>query len=92
MLEVSVDLGTVTVMEGLTEDAVYARLHEGEPGKWLFVREAMGAWVVGVGGCLRKHEVSGGAGCGFASGGESRVKGVGWETPTADASGESQWV
>lgn len=29
MLEVSVDLGTVTVMEGLTEDAVYARLHEG---------------------------------------------------------------
>ena len=23
------DLGTVTVMEGLTEDAVYARLHEG---------------------------------------------------------------
>jgi len=30
VLEVSVDLGTVTVMEGLTEDAVYARLHEGE--------------------------------------------------------------
>ena len=29
VLEVSVDLGTVTVMEGLTEDAVYARLHEG---------------------------------------------------------------
>ena len=23
------DVGTVTVMEGLTEDAVYARLHEG---------------------------------------------------------------
>lgn len=30
VLEVSVDLGTVTVTEGLTEDAVYARLHEGE--------------------------------------------------------------
>jgi hypothetical protein len=30
VVEVSVELQTVTVMEGLTEDAVYARLHEGE--------------------------------------------------------------
>ena len=29
MLEVSVDLQTVSVTEGLTEDAVYARLHDG---------------------------------------------------------------
>lgn len=29
VLEVSVDLQVVQVMEGLTEDAVYARLHEG---------------------------------------------------------------
>lgn len=35
MLEVSADLGTMTVMEGLTEDAVYARLHE---GGWVCVR------------------------------------------------------
>lgn len=41
MLEVSVDLQTVTVMEGLTEDAVYARLHEGE---WV-----VGGWVAGRG-------------------------------------------
>lgn len=29
VLEVSVDLQTVCVMEGLTEDAVYARIYEG---------------------------------------------------------------
>ncbi|PRW39283.1 mitochondrial-targeted muts 1 [Chlorella sorokiniana] len=37
VLEVSVDLGTVTVMEGLTEDAVYARLHEGGLAPPLFL-------------------------------------------------------
>ena len=30
VLEVSVDLQTVCVMEGLTEDAVYARIYDGE--------------------------------------------------------------
>ncbi|KAI3431602.1 hypothetical protein D9Q98_004652 [Chlorella vulgaris] len=37
VLEVSVDLQTVTVMEGLTEDAVYARLHEGGLAPPLFL-------------------------------------------------------
>ncbi|PSC67198.1 mitochondrial-targeted muts 1, partial [Micractinium conductrix] len=37
VLEVSVDLATVSVMEGLTEDAVYARLHEGGLAPPLFL-------------------------------------------------------
>ncbi|PSC73121.1 DNA mismatch repair mitochondrial isoform X1, partial [Micractinium conductrix] len=37
VLEVSVDLATVSVMEGLTEDAVYARLHE-DPLEGLLTR------------------------------------------------------
>ncbi|KAL4438720.1 hypothetical protein ABPG77_006324 [Micractinium sp. CCAP 211/92] len=37
LLEVSAELGTVTVTEGLTEDAVYARLHDGGLSPPLFL-------------------------------------------------------
>ena len=53
MLEVSVDLQTVCVMEGLTEDAVYARIYEGEWHAWIgWCQRRLPACLVPVGGCI----------------------------------------
>lgn len=73
LLEVSAELGTVTVTEGLTEDAVYARLHDGETVRLPLDKN----WNARPGAACKGRKLA--AGKGECRGGASRFCGDGLE-------------